>query len=67
MRGRGAAQVAVVSYVLAPGVLPDRFAATGADVVTRPLGAEPEIVEIVLERYDAAVATKHRVIVKGFG
>ena len=47
--------MAVASYVLAPGVLPDRFAATRADIVTRPLGAEPEIVEIVLERYDDAV------------
>lgn len=55
VRARGAAQVAVASYVLAPGVLPDRFAATGADLVTRPLGAEPEIVGILLERYDAAV------------
>jgi sirohydrochlorin ferrochelatase len=54
IRRRRAAQVAVASYVLAPGVLPDRFAATGADIVTRPFGAEPEIVDIVLERYDTA-------------
>lgn len=58
VRGRGTA-VAVASYVLAPGVLPDRFAATSADIVTRPLGAEPEIVEVVLERYDAAVGARH--------
>jgi len=49
-------QVVVASYVLAPGLLPDRFAATKADVVTRPLGAEQEIVDIVLERYDAETA-----------
>ena len=55
VRARGAAHVAVASYVLAPGVLPDRFGATSADLVTRPLGAEQEIVEIVLERYDAAL------------
>jgi sirohydrochlorin ferrochelatase len=55
LRARGAAEVAIASYVLAPGTLPDRFAATSADIVTRPLGAEPEVVEVVLERYDAAV------------
>jgi len=54
VRARGASSVAVASYVLAPGTLPDRFAATSADVVTRPLGAEAEVVEVVLERYDAA-------------
>ena len=57
---RGATQVAVVSYVLAPGILPDRFAATRADIVTRPLGAEPEIVEVMLERYDAVVNSLQR-------
>jgi sirohydrochlorin ferrochelatase len=56
MRARGVHQVAVASYVLAPGILPDRFTAAGADVVTRPLGGEPEVVAVVLERYDAAVA-----------
>jgi sirohydrochlorin ferrochelatase len=57
VRGRGGRQVVVASYVLAPGTLPDRFAATNADLVTRPLGAEQEIVDIVLERYDAATTT----------
>ncbi len=59
LRAQGARGVAIASYVLAPGTLPDRFHAAGADVVTRPLGAEPEIVHIVLERYDAAVRTRH--------
>ena len=54
LRARGSGEVAVASYVLAPGMLPDRFAASGADVVTAPLGAEPEVVDVVLERYDAA-------------
>ena len=54
LRAEGATQVAIASYVLAPGTLPDRFLAAGADAVTRPLGAEPEIVQIVLERYDVA-------------
>ncbi len=54
VRARTGGQVVIVSYVLAPGTLPDRFAVTKADLITRPLGAEPEIVEIVLERFDAA-------------
>ncbi|MGH8890770.1 MAG: sirohydrochlorin chelatase [Acidothermaceae bacterium] len=60
VRARGASQVAVAAYVLAPGVLPDRFAATSADIVTRPLGAEPEVVDVVLERYDDAVRSRQR-------
>lgn len=55
VRRAGAGQVAIASYVLAPGNLPDRFLTTQADFVTRPLGAEPEIVDVVLERYDAVV------------
>jgi sirohydrochlorin ferrochelatase len=55
LRARGSRQIAIASYVLAPGTLPDRFATTNADIVTRPLGAEPEIVDVVLERYDAAL------------
>jgi sirohydrochlorin ferrochelatase len=60
VRARDGRQVVLASYVLAPGTLPDRFAATRADVVTRPLGAEQEIVDIVLERYDAVTATAER-------
>jgi sirohydrochlorin ferrochelatase len=58
VRVRGARQVAIASYVLAPGRLPDRFASTSADVVTTALGAEPEVVQIVLERYAAAVPAR---------
>jgi sirohydrochlorin ferrochelatase len=54
LRVRGASQVAIASYVLAPGTLPDRFAAAGADVTTAPLGVEPEVVDVILERYDTA-------------
>lgn len=55
LRERGHRPVVVASYVLAPGKLPDRFSETGADIVTEPLGADDEIVAVVLERYDAAV------------
>jgi sirohydrochlorin ferrochelatase len=60
LRGRGRGQVVIASYVLAPGLLPDRFGATTADLVTRPLGAEPEIVDIVLQRFDAATSSAER-------
>jgi len=58
VRRRGVRSVAVASYVLAPGKLPDRFGMTSADIVTRPLGAEPEVVEVVLERFDSVVASR---------
>jgi sirohydrochlorin ferrochelatase len=60
VRERTDREVVVASYVLAPGTLPDRFAATKADLVTRPLGAEQEVVDIVLERYDTATAEEHQ-------
>jgi sirohydrochlorin ferrochelatase len=61
LRASGVARVAVSAYLLFPG----RFATTiaadaaaeGGDVTAAPLGAAPEVVELVLRRYDAAVAT----------
>jgi sirohydrochlorin ferrochelatase len=58
VRQRGARSVAVASYVLAPGKLPDRFAETSADIITRPLGAEPEVIEVVLERFDLVASSR---------
>jgi sirohydrochlorin ferrochelatase len=55
LRARGARQVALATYVLAPGELADRLHDAGADVVTEILGAAPEVVDVVLSRYDAAV------------
>jgi sirohydrochlorin ferrochelatase len=55
LRSRGARQVALATYVLAPGELADRLHDAGADVVTEVLGAAPEIVDVVLSRYDDAV------------
>jgi len=53
----------VVSYLLAPGYFLDRVLEAGADVVTDPVAgppgaekADPRLVEVVLDRYDAAVA-----------
>lgn len=62
LRRRGARRIAVASWFLAPGVLPDRAAATAlaADpdaLVADPLGPDPELAELVLDRYDAALRT----------
>ena len=56
LRARGARQVAVATYVIAPGQLVDRLYDAGADVVTDVLGAAPELVDLVLHRYDAALS-----------
>jgi sirohydrochlorin ferrochelatase len=56
LRARGARQVALATYVLAPGELADRLHDAGADVVAEVLGAAPEVVDVVLSRYDATLA-----------
>lgn len=57
------ARVVVASYLLAPGYFQDLAERAGADVVTRPLlvpdgPVPPELIEIVLDRYDAAVVER---------
>lgn len=47
-------RVVVASYLLAPGFFHDRLLASGADLVTAPLGADPRVVDVVLDRFDAA-------------
>ncbi len=61
LRGRGAGRIAVAQWFLAPGLLPDRVAAAarGADptvTIAAPLGADPAVAELVLDRYAAAAA-----------
>jgi sirohydrochlorin ferrochelatase len=58
LRARGARHVALATYVLAPGELADRLHDAGADVVAEVLGAAPEVVDVVLSRYDAEVAAR---------
>lgn len=63
LRARGARRIAVASWFLAPGRLPDRVAALAraadpAALVAAPLGADPEIAELVLDRYAAAAAAE---------
>jgi sirohydrochlorin ferrochelatase len=57
-RLEGRRHVAVGSFFLAPGVLPDRAEQTarraGAVAVSRPLGASAEIARLVLLRYSVA-------------
>ncbi|MFE2302561.1 sirohydrochlorin chelatase [Streptomyces sp. NPDC059445] len=56
LRASGCARVAVAPYVLAPGFLADRIArgAARADVVAPVLGDAPEVVDVVLHRFDQA-------------
>ncbi|MFE2535824.1 sirohydrochlorin chelatase [Streptomyces sp. NPDC059371] len=56
LRASGCARVAVAPYVLAPGFLADRIVrgAARADVVAPVLGDAPEVVDVVLHRFDQA-------------
>lgn len=58
LRSLGCTKVAVASYVLAPGLLPDRIVRGAtearADVLADVLGPAPEVARVLLERYDAA-------------
>ncbi|EWC60127.1 Sirohydrochlorin ferrochelatase [Actinokineospora spheciospongiae] len=65
LRARGARRIAVASYFLAPGLLPDRVAARAAEVegvvaVAEPLGAAVEVADLVLARYDESLLVRVR-------
>jgi sirohydrochlorin ferrochelatase len=55
LRAHGARRIAVASWFLAPGRLPDRVAALAGptSVVAEPLGPATELAELVLARYSA--------------
>jgi sirohydrochlorin ferrochelatase len=57
LRARGAKRIAVASWFIAPGRLPDKVAAlAGPDaIVAEPLGPAPELAELVMARYLSAV------------
>lgn len=61
LRARGARRFAVASWFLAPGLLPDRVntlagrVAPGA-ALAAPLGPDPRVARVVLDRYRAALA-----------
>ena len=54
----GAPRVVVATYLLAPGVFADQIRgqalAAGAGAVSAPLGAVPELADVILERYREA-------------
>ncbi|HEX6338617.1 MAG TPA: CbiX/SirB N-terminal domain-containing protein [Jiangellaceae bacterium] len=50
-------RVAIASYLLAPGSFHDRLRTSGAEVVAAPLLPDARIAELVLRRYDEALAT----------
>ncbi|HUQ59506.1 sirohydrochlorin chelatase [Lentzea sp.] len=57
LRLKGATRIAVASWFLAPGLLPDKVASLAGDaVVARPLGDDVEVAQLVLDRYDEALA-----------
>ena len=60
-RATGGGPVAVASYLLAPGYFQGRLEDSGADVVTGPLAPDERIVDVVVERYRAALdgAVRH--------
>ncbi|MGH3661248.1 MAG: sirohydrochlorin chelatase [Micromonosporaceae bacterium] len=62
LRASGAERIGVASYFLAPGLLHDRVIAAaqdaGAAAVGDPMGAAPELVDVVLSRYDAVSASE---------
>lgn len=60
LRDRGHREIAIASYLLAPGVFQARLTEAGADVVTEPLGLHPIVVQRVLASYDAATLTLRR-------
>jgi len=56
----GAPRVVVATYLLAPGRFADQVRqsslAAGAAAVSAPLGAAPEVADVIIERYLQAVA-----------
>ncbi|MEU8271982.1 CbiX/SirB N-terminal domain-containing protein [Sphaerisporangium sp. NPDC049002] len=56
LRSGPAPRVAVASYLLAPGFFHGRLESSGADVVSRPLGAEDDLAALVWQRFDEAAA-----------
>ena len=54
LRARGARRVVVTSYLLADGLFQDRLRASGADVVTEPLGTHPGVVRLITSRFRRA-------------
>lgn len=53
-RRRGRRRVVVASYLLSEGLFQDRLRASGADVVTDPIGTHPRLVRLIANRFRRA-------------
>ncbi len=66
LRQAGAPRVVVAPYLLAPGYFADKVRRTtlaaGADVVADVLGPAPELAQVLLERYEAALRSPADVV-----
>ena len=51
LRADGHRRVGVATHLLAPGFFADRIAVAGGNITSEPLGAHPEIVELIVRRY----------------
>jgi sirohydrochlorin ferrochelatase len=54
LRRRRRGRVVVASYLLSDGLFQDRLRASGADVVTAPLGMHPGLVRLIANRFSRA-------------
>jgi sirohydrochlorin ferrochelatase len=54
LRRRSRRRVVVASYLLSEGLFQDRLRASGADVVTAPLGTHPGLVRLIASRFRRA-------------
>ncbi|WP_197375687.1 sirohydrochlorin chelatase [Mycolicibacterium baixiangningiae] len=54
VRRRGDRRVVVASYLLSEGLFQDRLRASGADIVTDPLGTHPGLVRLIASRFRRA-------------
>jgi len=59
LRAAGARRIAVASWFLAPGLLPDKVTRlatkAGATTLADPLGADAAVAHLVADRYDETV------------
>ncbi|SEL71769.1 sirohydrochlorin chelatase [Streptacidiphilus jiangxiensis] len=62
LRARGLRRLAVAPYLLAPGLLPDRIAdqaaTAGIPAVAAPIGASPDLAELLMQRYAEALTIR---------
>jgi sirohydrochlorin ferrochelatase len=54
-RAEGASRVIAASHLLAPGFFTGLVRRAGADIVSAPLGADPRVAEVIMDRYQQAL------------